>query len=95
MHSGGTSVASVRMFEELPSHPVITVGSATKLLSTTKPTAAKAVQGLVDARILVETTGRKRDRVFSYAEGALARRAQRPRSLSDGWSSGRRPSGQR
>jgi hypothetical protein len=36
------------------------------LLDTTKPTATKAVVVLVDAGVLVETTGRKRDWTFCY-----------------------------
>jgi hypothetical protein len=48
-------------------HPIVTVGSVTNLLETTKPTAAKAVKDLIDAQVLSETTGRKRDRAFSYA----------------------------
>ncbi len=35
-------------------------------LDTTKPTATKAVTALADAGVLIETTGRKRDRAFSY-----------------------------
>jgi Fic family protein len=61
-----TSVAGIRLFELLPSHPIITVAKTVKLLKTTKPTAIKAVSGLVDAGILVETTGRRRDRVYRY-----------------------------
>jgi Fic family protein len=61
-----TSVAGIRLFELLPAHPIITVAEAVKLLKTTKPTATKAVSGLVDAGILVETTGRRRDRAYSY-----------------------------
>ena len=61
-----TSVAGVRLFEVLPAHPIITVAEAVKLLKTTKPTATKAVSGLVEAGILVETTGRRRDRAYSY-----------------------------
>lgn len=60
------SVASIRLFELLPAHPIVTVGSVVKLLETTKPTATKAVAGLVKAGILVETTGRRRDRSYSY-----------------------------
>jgi len=67
-----TSVAGIRLFELLPAHPIITVASAVKLLKTTKPTATKAVSGLVDAGILVETTGRRRDRCYSY-QGYLDR----------------------
>jgi Fic family protein len=62
-----TSVAGVRLFELLPSHPIITVAETVKLLKTTKPTATKAVSGLVETGILVETTGRRRDRAYSYA----------------------------
>ena len=61
-----TSVAAIRLFELLPAHPIITVAEAVKLLKTTKPTATKAVTGLVDAGILLEITGRRRDRAFSY-----------------------------
>jgi Fic family protein len=61
-----TSVAGVRLFELLPDHPIITVAQVVKLLKTTKPTATKAVTGLVDAGVLAETTGRRRDRAFSY-----------------------------
>jgi len=38
-----------------------------KLLDTTKPTAAKAIGVLEQIGILRETTGRRRDRTFSYA----------------------------
>lgn len=62
-----TSVMSARPFELLPEHPIITIGGAVKLLGTTKPTANKAVTTLIDAGILVEMTGRRRDRTFGYA----------------------------
>jgi Fic family protein len=61
-----TSVASVRLFELLPRHPIVSVASVMALLDTTKPTAGRAVESLVAAGVLVETTGRKRDRSFSY-----------------------------
>jgi hypothetical protein len=38
-----------------------------KLLDASRPTAGKAVGVLAEAGVLVETTGRKRDRTFSYA----------------------------
>jgi Fic family protein len=65
--AGKASVVSVRLFEELPRHPVVTVTGVVKLLETTKPTAAKAIALLEAAGVLTETTGRKRDRTFSYA----------------------------
>jgi Fic family protein len=62
-----TSVMAARLFELLSEHPIMTIARAVELLSTTKPTANKAVSALVDAGVLVETTGRRRDRTFSYA----------------------------
>lgn len=60
------SVAVMRLFEALPRHPVVTVASATRLIGATKPTAIRAVMTLEKAGVLVETTGRKRDRHFAY-----------------------------
>lgn len=60
------SVAAARLFEMLPANPVLSVNAAIRKLETTKPTAAKAIDTLVTAGVLVETTGRKRDRSFSY-----------------------------
>jgi Fic family protein len=62
-----TSVMAARLFEILPEHPIVTIARAVGLLSTTAPTASKAVTALVDAGVLVETTGRRRDRTFGYA----------------------------
>jgi len=59
-------VPAIRLFEALPSHPVLTIKQVVKLLKTTKPTAAKAVDVLVKNRILEETTGAKRNRMFGY-----------------------------
>ena len=39
---------------------------ARTFLGTTKPAASKAVTAPVDAGVLVETSGRRRDRTFSY-----------------------------
>jgi len=64
--SAGVSVSTLRLFEELPHHPVVTLASVVKLLKTTKPTAASAISGLERAGVLSETTGRQRDRVFTY-----------------------------
>jgi Fic family protein len=62
----GISIAALRLLELLPQHPIITVASAIELLATTKPTASRAIDLLVDAGVLVETTGRRRDRSFVY-----------------------------
>jgi len=65
--SDNASVAAVRLFELLPANPIVSVSSVVKLLETTKPTAAKAVDALVEAGVLTETTGRQRARSFSYS----------------------------
>ncbi len=61
------SLSAVQLFELLPEHPLLTVSQVVKLLSTSKPTAAKAIAALESAGILTERTGQRRDRVFSYS----------------------------
>ncbi|MDA0990850.1 MAG: Fic family protein [Verrucomicrobia bacterium] len=61
------SIVSARLFELLPEHPMLTIGKAIELLDTTRPTATKAMITLVDAGILSESSGKKRDRSFAYA----------------------------
>lgn len=68
MAASKASVVASRLFEELPRHPVVTIVGAVKLLETTKPTAAKAIALLEEVGVLTETTGRRRDRTFSYAK---------------------------
>ncbi len=63
----GASVMAVRLMDQLPTHPVVTIPSVVKLLKTTKPTAGKAVHILEDLGVLTETTGKQRDRTFVYA----------------------------
>ncbi|HEX8109925.1 MAG TPA: Fic family protein [Kofleriaceae bacterium] len=62
----GTSVMALRLFELLPRHPVVNVASVMKLIETTKPTAGRAIDLLVAAGVIVEITGKKRDRSFVY-----------------------------
>jgi Fic family protein len=62
----GTSVATVRLFELLPRHPIVSVAYAIKQLGVSKPTAGRAVDTLSKAGVLVETTGKKRDRSWAY-----------------------------
>ena len=64
--STGASVTAVRLLDELPTRPVVTIPGIVKLLETTKPTAGKAVQVLERSGILVETSGKLRDRTFAY-----------------------------
>jgi Fic family protein len=61
-----SSLAVLRLFELLPRHPVVTARTVQRLLKTTKPTAGRAVEILVEAGVLTETTGKRRDRAYSY-----------------------------
>lgn len=61
-----SSVSAARLFEQLPNHPILTVSSATPLIGASKPTATRAIESLIGAGVLIETTGKKRDRSFAY-----------------------------
>jgi Fic family protein len=61
-----TSAAALRLFELLPRHPIVTVASITRLLEVSKPTARRALGGLLESGIVEEITGKKRDRSFAY-----------------------------
>src|SRR5437016_3663299 len=63
----GASVMSICLIEQLPMHPVVTIPAVVKLLKTTKPTAGKAVQVLETLGVLVEKSGKQRNRKFAYA----------------------------
>jgi Fic family protein len=62
------SAMAARLFERVPENPILTIARVAKLLDTSKPTAIKAVDALVEAGILSETTGRRRDRTFAYTD---------------------------
>lgn len=61
------SMMAPRLFELLPDHPMLTIAHAVELLETTRPTATKTIQTLVDAGVLTESSGKRRDRNFVYA----------------------------
>ncbi|MBX9609846.1 MAG: Fic family protein [Gammaproteobacteria bacterium] len=64
--TSGATVSAIQLFERLPKQPVITMPLVTRLLSTSKPTAGKAIDALLRAGILVEVGSRKRDRLYRY-----------------------------
>jgi Fic family protein len=64
--ASGASVFAIRLLEQLPVHPVVTIPGIGKMLKTTKPTAGKAVQLLESVDVLIETSGKRRDRTFAY-----------------------------
>jgi Fic family protein len=65
MHKAAT-VPAIQLCNLLPVHPMITGPMAVKLLRVSKPTAGKAVDALVKAGVLTESTGKRRDRLFVY-----------------------------
>lgn len=66
IHHTGVNLLAVQLFERLPSRPIVTAPWVVDALSTTKPTAGRAIEALEAAGVLVETTGKKRDRVYAY-----------------------------
>ena len=66
LQGGTASVSAIRLFEALPRHPLITVATTMSLVASSKPTATRSIELLVAAGILVETTGRRRDRCYVY-----------------------------
>jgi Fic family protein len=60
------SITAVRLFEQLPRRPIVTAAGVEALLSTTRPTATKAISTLVDLGLLKEVSGKQRDRSFAY-----------------------------
>jgi Fic family protein len=66
LENAGASVAAVRLFELLPRHPIVSVTHVMRKLGTSKPTAGRAVEVLGRAGVLVELTGKKRDRSWAY-----------------------------
>ncbi len=66
LNQSGVTISAIRLLDQLPSHPIVTLGRVMKILKTTKPTATKAIESLRKAKILFETTGRQRDRVYAW-----------------------------
>jgi Fic family protein len=62
----GATIPAIRLFDLLPNHPIVTLPRVIDLLETTKPTAAKAIEALCRAKVLRETTGKARDRIYAY-----------------------------
>jgi Fic family protein len=59
--------SALRVHHELQRRPIATVRALMGATGLSKPTSGKAVAALVEAGILREATGRRRNRVFVYA----------------------------
>jgi Fic family protein len=66
LESAKAGPISYRLFEMLPMMPRFSVEHVRQRLETTFPTASAAVRLLEDHGILVELTGQKKNRVYSY-----------------------------
>lgn len=62
------TVISLRLFDVLPRHPLLTVNRTVDLLDCSRPAAAKALRILEDAEILRPLDDRKRNRALVYEE---------------------------
>lgn len=62
------TVASIQLLDRLPKQPILTVPRAAEVLGMTAPPVRKAVELLAELKILRETTGKQRDRVYAYHE---------------------------
>ena len=60
------TVPALRVFDLLAQKPIISVSHVMQQLATSKPTAGRAIDTLVKAGVLVETTGKKRYRTWAY-----------------------------
>ncbi len=67
LSQGGATVTALQLFERLPAHPIVSAAWVVRELETSKPTAGRAITALVDAGVLEETTGKRRDRSYAYA----------------------------
>lgn len=72
IHDPRINLLGVQLFERLPGRPIVTAPWIVDAFATTKPTAGRAIEALEAAGVLVETTGKKRDRVYAY-QGYLDR----------------------
>jgi Fic family protein len=58
--------ASYRLFEMLPMMPRFTIERVRQQLDTSFPTATAAVKVLEELGIVMEMTGQKKNRIYSY-----------------------------
>ncbi|MFZ9889945.1 MAG: Fic family protein, partial [Myxococcota bacterium] len=62
------TVFSLRLFELLPQHPILTVNRVIELLDCSRPGAGKAVRVLEAAGIVRPTGARKKNRTFAFED---------------------------
>lgn len=65
-HLGRASGNGHKVLEQLYEHPIMSVSDVRKITGTTNPAANELVRKFVEQGILMECTGQKRNRKFSY-----------------------------
>jgi Fic family protein len=63
---GRPAASTLRVHELLQKRPLLSIPAATKELSLSEPTVAKAMEHLIKLSIVREVTGKRRRRVFAY-----------------------------
>jgi Fic family protein len=63
---GRPAASTLRVHELLQKRPLLSIPAATRELSLSEPTVAKAMEHLVRLGIVREMTGKRRRRVFAY-----------------------------
>jgi Fic family protein len=63
---GRPAASTLRVHELLQKRPLLSISAATRELSLSEPTIAKAMEHLIKLNIVHEVTGRRRRRVFAY-----------------------------
>lgn len=64
---GRPAASALRLHHLLERHPLISISVAATKLRLSIPTVASAMEHLQELKIVEETTGRQRDRLFGYA----------------------------
>jgi Fic family protein len=62
------SDSALKLLDLLYKNPIQTVGSVSKSLKLSAPSSRKAINNLINLGILIEITGKKRDRAYWYNE---------------------------
>jgi Fic family protein len=63
---GRPAASALRVHELLQKRPLLSIPAATKELSLSEPTVAKAMEHLTELSVVREMTGKRRRRVFAY-----------------------------
>jgi Fic family protein len=64
--TGRKAASSLAVHEYLQAHPMTKIGSAAKDLKLSIPTVTSALETLANLKIVKESTGKRRDRLFAY-----------------------------